>query len=64
MFPFGYKGESDIEYYGLLSPDDGPELETCDFCGDQDEELFEVDGLILCQLCYDKRNDREVEEES
>lgn len=50
-----YKGESELEYYGLLSPDDGPELdeECCDGCGDQTDELFDPNnGLLLCRSCY------------
>ena len=56
MFPFGYQGESELEYYGLLSPDDPPE-ETCDWCGDSDEELFEADGLVLCETCYNRKKE-------
>lgn len=32
-----YNGESELEYYGLLSPDDGPELD------DDEEEPEEED---------------------
>lgn len=47
-----YKGESELEYYNLLSPDDGPELEECEGCG----EMFDPEDLIdgsWCEDCYD-----------
>jgi hypothetical protein len=50
-----YKSESEPEYCGLLSPDDGPELEDeyCDGCGDLTDELFDPNnGLLLCKSCY------------
>jgi hypothetical protein len=58
-----YKGE--LEYYGLLSPDDGPELdeEYCDGCGDLTDELFETfEGVKLCKLCYTELTEESEEE--
>jgi hypothetical protein len=50
-----YKGESELEYYGKLSPDDGPEFEECEGCGDLTEELHETsDMVLLCKACYDE----------
>ena len=50
-----YKGESQLEFYGQLSPDDGPELPECEGCGDLVEELFETaDSVFLCRPCYDE----------
>lgn len=52
-----YKGESELEYYGLLSPDDCPEVEDelyCESCGDPTDELFETNDMVmLCKPCYD-----------
>ena len=59
-----YKGESELEYYSFLSPDDGSELddEYCEGCGHIEVELFETDtGIPLCKSCYDA--DVEEEEE-
>jgi hypothetical protein len=48
-----YKGESELEYYGLLSPDDVPEIDTCDGCGDAEDEFRDTpEGLWLCPVCY------------
>ena len=48
-----YKGESELEYYQLLSPDDIPEIYTCDGCGDEDDPFLSTpEGLWLCPVCY------------
>ena len=49
-----YRGESELEFYGLLSPDDGPEFSYCEGCGEPTNDVIETgDMVLLCPTCYD-----------
>ena len=50
-----YKGESELEYYKMLDPDDDvPDAGLeCEGCGDLVPELFETADMVsLCRPCY------------
>jgi hypothetical protein len=64
-----YKGESELEFYKLLDPDDDvprdPLLE-CEGCGDFVEELTETYDMVrLCDPCYREcqKDNEELDEE-
>ena len=56
MFPYGYRGESELEYYGKLSPDE--EKLICDGCGDDCDRLS---ATGLCKLCYNEKVEEECD---
>lgn len=50
-----------MEYYNLLSPDDGPELEECEICGLSLPPDDLEDGI--CDDCYEEWDGFDDEED-
>jgi hypothetical protein len=51
------KTEIDFDNPSCLACNDCQEIVRCDSCGEEcdESELFEVDGLRVCEFCYDRR---------
>ena len=47
---------------GSLCPNRHVEVHYCDRCGEELDEVYEVDGVELCDECFEKLNENETEE--
>jgi hypothetical protein len=48
---------------GSLCPNRHVEVHYCDRCGEELDEVHEVDGMELCDECFEKLNEENETEE-